>query len=195
MSTQTTSPLILPQGRYQTIVIDPPWPGPGEHRSGKAGGKVILPYQTMTGIQLASMRIQDIAAPGGQLWLWATARNLGDATLLLQLWGFSYAGLFVWQKPANLGPWIRHDCEFLLRGVLPGAEIKLPAPVQTHQWPEEEDGALPIKAHRWKRPKAHSEKPPEAYQMISEYSPGPRLDIFARQARPGFEPWGNQSPA
>jgi len=164
---------------YQTIVIDPPWPGPTEHRSAKGGGVTLIPYQCMTGIQLAAMNIGDIATDDAQLWMWATSRHLGDAQLLMQLWAFSYAGLFIWKKPPGLGPWIRHDSEFLLRGVRRGAKIDLPAPAQTHEWP---------------RPKRHSEKPPEAYVMIESKSPGPGIDIFARQPRPGFDAWGNQAP-
>lgn len=172
--------ITLPSSHYKTIVVDPPWPGPTEHRSQKGGTATVIPYHTMSGIQLASMDIRAIAAPGAHLWLWATSRSIGDATLLAQLWGFSYAGLFIWQKPGpNLGPWIRHDSEFLLHGVHPGAELVLPAPVQTHKWP---------------KPKRHSEKPAEAYEMIATQSPGPRIDLFARQNRPGFEPWGNQAP-
>jgi N6-adenosine-specific RNA methylase IME4 len=136
-----------------------------------------MPYQTMTGIQLAGINVRSIAADGAQLWLWSPSRQIGDATLLMQLWGFSYAGLFIWKKPPTLGPWIRHDTEFLLRGVRKDARIKLPAPPQTHQWP---------------RPKRHSEKPAQAYELIAEFSPGPRVDIFARQSRPGFEAWGNE---
>jgi len=167
--------------KYKTIVVDPPWPGPTEHRSGKGKPVTLVPYHTMTGIQLSSLNVASLADTGAQLWLWAPSRHIGDAFLLMQLWGFNYAGLFVWQKPGpNLGTWIRHDVEFLLRGVSRKAEIKLPAPVQTHHWP---------------RPKRHSEKPAEAYAMIASQSPGPRLDIFARQERQGFEPWGNQSPA
>jgi N6-adenosine-specific RNA methylase IME4 len=30
--------------------------------------------------------------------------------------------------------------------------------------------------------------------MIAELCDGPRIDIFARQARPGFEAWGNEAP-
>lgn len=164
---------------YKTLVIDPPWPGPGEHRSQKGGTVSIIPYGTMSGIQLAAMRIRDIATDDAQLWLWVTSRHLADGGLLLQQWGFRYAGLFIWKKPPNLGPWIRHDSEFLMRGTLPGAPIILPAPVQTHEWP---------------RPKRHSEKPAEAYRMIAQFGPGPRVDIFSRQARPGFDSWGNQAP-
>jgi N6-adenosine-specific RNA methylase IME4 len=169
--------LNLPTKKFKTIVIDPPWPGPGEHRSDKGGQKTLVPYNTMTGIQIAALNLDAVATDDAQLWLWATSRSLADANLLLGLWGFSYAGLFIWKKPPSLGPWVRHDSEFILRGVRRLAKIKLPAPQQTHEWP---------------RPKRHSEKPAEAYAMIASLCDGPRLDIFARQHRPGFEPWGNQ---
>ena len=180
MSATHPSPAVThdPQ-RYKTIVIDPPWPGPSEARSLKGGRNVVIPYQTMTGIQIAALRIPDLAAEGASLWMWVPSRQMADAGLLIELWGFRYAGLHIWQKPPGLGLWMRHDAEFLLRGVLPGAAVKLPAPVQTHHW---------------KRPRRHSEKPAEAYAMIAELCDGPRIDIFARQARPGFEAWGNEAP-
>ncbi len=172
------SGVCLPKRRFKTLVCDPPWPGPSEHRSNKAGARTIIPYQTMTGIQLSALNISAIAEDVSQLWLWSPSRQIGDAFLLMQLWAFSYAGLFIWHKPSpTLGPYIRHDCEFILRGVRKGCAIKLPAPVQSYKWP---------------RPRHHSEKPQEAYDLIAQFSDGPRLDMFARQARPGFEAWGNQ---
>jgi len=30
--------------------------------------------------------------------------------------------------------------------------------------------------------------------MSEHFSPAPRVDIFARQARPGFDAWGNDAP-
>jgi N6-adenosine-specific RNA methylase IME4 len=173
--------MILLAKHYKTIVIDPPWPGPGEARSMKGAGTkpTIIPYSTMTGVQCAALNLREIAADGATLWCWATSRSVGDAYLLLQLWGFRYGGLFIWQKPGpGLGAHIRHDSEFLLMGHTPGHKHTLPAPQQTHRWP---------------KPKRHSEKPAEAYAMIREKTEGPRIDIFSRQTRPGFEAWGNQS--
>jgi N6-adenosine-specific RNA methylase IME4 len=167
--------------KYKTIVIDPPWPGPGEARSMKGRQQTLIPYSTMTGIQCASLKVVDIADEGCKLWLWATSRSLGDAFLLMQLWGFRYGGLFIWQKPQpGLGCHVRHDSEFLLLGHQPGCSLPLPAPQQTHRWP---------------KPKRHSEKPAEAYEMIAKQSESPRIDIFARQHRQGFDQWGNQAPA
>jgi N6-adenosine-specific RNA methylase IME4 len=40
--------------------------------------------------------------------------------------------------------------------------------------------------------KEHSRKPDEQYQLIEECSPGPYLELFARQAIDGWASWGNQ---
>jgi N6-adenosine-specific RNA methylase IME4 len=175
----------VPQ-RYKTIVIDPPWPGPGAapRFSHSKKGRVpqsVIPYTTMTGVNIAALRIRDLAAPDSCLWIWATSRSIGDAMLLMELWGFTYRGLFIWMKPLGMGRHMRHQVEFLLWAGRPGARLVEPrkCPRQVHEWP---------------RPKRHSEKPAEAYAMIADLCDGPRIDIFARQARPGFEAWGNEAP-
>jgi len=38
----------------------------------------------------------------------------------------------------------------------------------------------------------HSQKPEESYQLIESRSVGPRLEMFARLARPGWDHWGNE---
>jgi len=164
-------------------VIDPPWPGPGETWTPK-GPKYknlvsIQPYSSLTGVQIATMRIPALAHTAGQLFLWAPTRQVGDAFLLLSTWGFKYRGLFVWLKPLGMGRHIRHQVEFLLWGGRPGAKLMVPkeVPVQVHQWP---------------KPRRHSEKPAEAYALIRRLTDPPRIDLFARQHRPGFHPWGNE---
>ena len=39
---------------------------------------------------------------------------------------------------------------------------------------------------------AHSVKPAGFYSGIAERFDGPRLDVFARQVRPGWDGWGNE---
>jgi N6-adenosine-specific RNA methylase IME4 len=39
----------------------------------------------------------------------------------------------------------------------------------------------------------HSRKPDEAYEIIERMYPTlPKIELFARQTRPGWEVWGNQ---
>ena len=43
------------------------------------------------------------------------------------------------------------------------------------------------------RKREHSRKPDELYDLIEAYSPGPRLELFARGSRPGWTTWGDQA--
>ena len=43
----------------------------------------------------------------------------------------------------------------------------------------------------WPRTK-HSKKPDAMYTLIEEASPGPYLELFARERRPGWAAWGNE---
>lgn len=173
--------------RFKTIVIDPPWPGPGSVPAfdSTATGPMklnLIPYATMTGIQCAALQIPDIADDDAQLFIWATSRSICDAFLLAQLWAFKYRALFVWRKKAlGMGRHIRHQAEFLLWTARRGAPLVDPkqCPHQIQEWP---------------KPRRHSEKPGEAYDLIRQLSCSPRIDIFARQDRPGFLAWGNELP-
>jgi N6-adenosine-specific RNA methylase IME4 len=40
----------------------------------------------------------------------------------------------------------------------------------------------------------HSAKPPRLHELAELMSPGPRLELFARQQRPGWTCWGEQCP-
>ena len=45
------------------------------------------------------------------------------------------------------------------------------------------------------RKREHSRKPDEFYGVIEACSPEPRLELFARGARPGWTAWGKQAEA
>ena len=38
----------------------------------------------------------------------------------------------------------------------------------------------------------HSKKPDIFYDIVRQVSPGPRLDMFARERKDGFDAWGNE---
>jgi N6-adenosine-specific RNA methylase IME4 len=43
--------------------------------------------------------------------------------------------------------------------------------------------------------RAHSQKPDEAYELIEKMYPDlPKIELFARYARPGWDVWGNEAP-
>ena len=43
------------------------------------------------------------------------------------------------------------------------------------------------------RKREHSRKPDEQYKLIEECSWGPRIELFSRGKRKGWEVWGNQA--
>jgi len=43
------------------------------------------------------------------------------------------------------------------------------------------------------RRREHSRKPEEFYEIVWQVSPKPRIDLFARQRREGFDAWGNET--
>ncbi len=38
----------------------------------------------------------------------------------------------------------------------------------------------------------HSQKPDEMYELIEAVAPTPRIELFARTRRPGWDAWGNE---
>lgn len=41
--------------------------------------------------------------------------------------------------------------------------------------------------------KVHSAKPPGFLELVEQITYGPRLELFAREARLGWDSWGNES--
>lgn len=181
--------------RYKTILADPPWP---EHGGGKSKRGADRHYPLMSVRKIAALPVGELADPAGcHLWLWATGNYLADAIDCGRAWGFRYVNFRPWVKAeessitspdglselpiwkpqrAGLGQYMRCDAEILLlfvRGKLPLPSYK---PRQT------------IYAPRGR----HSAKPLIAHEQIERMSPGPRIELFARQRREGWHAWGNE---
>lgn len=163
--------------RYRTILADPPYDLPAHRGGGNRGADVHYPLMSVADI--CALNVSNLVADDAHLWLWATNPALFVAQDVIEAWGFSYRGCLTWVKPRiGLGRYLRSASEQLLFAVRGHAPIKfrsqpswLFAPVQ-----------------------GHSVKPEEAYAVIERCSPGPRLELFARQQRPGWHTWGNELP-
>lgn len=126
------------------------------------------------------------------LLMWATDPLLHKAIELIELWGFTYKTVgFYWAKLnkncssteltkddffTGMGYWTRSNCEQCLLATL-GSPSRLAMDVRK----------LVISPRR-----EHSRKPDEVYERIEKLLPGPYLEMFARQAREGWDAWGNQ---
>lgn len=164
-------------GTYSTIVIDPPWPMEKIGRDVRPNQKA-MDYPTMELDAIADLPVSELASDEGcHLYLWTTHRFLPNAMELVEQWGFRYQCLMTWVKNVGITPfsWM-YDTEhviFARRGSLDltqlGLRLSFTAPVTKH-----------------------SEKPDVFYERVAQASPGPRLEMFARRPREGFEPWGNE---
>ena len=72
-------------------------------------------------------------------------------------------------------------CLFGTRG-LTGLERDVPSVILAPH-PKDERGRI-----------VHSAKPDHLYRIAERISPGPRIELFARRRRAGWEAWGNQAP-
>ena len=168
-------------GKYRTIVADPPWAykdGPWGKNS-LAPGRAFLPYGVMESAEIAALPVKEMAETDAHLYMWTTQRFVTDSFDIARAWGFKPVCLLVWCKPpmpALPGTW-KSTVEFVLfarRG-----SLKALSTIEK-QWFE------------WPRGK-HSAKPDAFLDLVEQVSPAPRLEMFARRARFGWDYWGNES--
>ena len=137
-------------------------------------------YPTLALDDICALPVADLATDDAVLFLWTTASHLQESWSVIQAWGFQYVSNIVWLKDKlGLGYWVRNQHEVLLicrRG-------DMPTPLPTNR-----PSSVIISPRR-----EHSRKPDEAYELIERMYPElPRIELFARQARSGWDAWGNE---
>lgn len=172
--------------RYRTIVADPPW----RYEAMPIGGDVPgsfgktrgLDYETMTIEEIAALPVDQLADEDAVLWLWTTNRWLPQSFAVVAAWGFEYRQTLVWGKnnPMPVGSVAPSASEFLLVGRRGRPDV---------------DRAFPSSVIVTPRPpgRRHSQKPECFLDYIEQTSPAPRLEMFARRARFGWDYWGDES--
>lgn len=185
--------------RYRTIVADPPWPypdgwgrlpgGQGVHSAVRRGERPQmkerkpLPYPSMALSDIAALPLRELAHPDGcHVYMWTTNRYLPDAFPIFKAWGARFGQLLVWAKtPMGLGPGgtFAQSSEYVLFGRIGTLRHLRRVDSTWFNWPRMD--------------RAHSRKPEAFLDMVEQISPGPRLEMFARRNRLGWDTWGNQS--
>ncbi|WP_327084584.1 MT-A70 family methyltransferase [Mycobacteroides abscessus] len=187
--TLKTSPMSLPTtpGGFRTLLADPPWRF-GNRTSGMSPESGLRPrYATMSLSEICDLPVQSIAAQDAHLYLWVPSAMLPEGLKVMSCWGFRYTTALTWVKTrldgepdgSGVGFYFRNSTESLLFGVR-GSLRTLPS---ARSMPNV------ITARR----REHSRKPVESYHLIEQSSPGPRLELFAREERAGWVVWGDES--
>ena len=178
------------QGKYRTIVADPPWrytvnhPGSRDKHVRAAEDH----YETLTQQQIADIPVRDFAEQNAHLYVWVTnpvlteQRSSGPNVFeIVRGWGFEPKTVLTWVKSesgSGLGWYFRGDTEhvvFAVRGTL--------------AIPADERISNVFRASRGQ----HSRKPDAFLDLVEQVSPGPYLEMFSRRARLGWQTWGDEA--
>lgn len=155
-------------------------------------------YDTMTLDEICAIPVQTVAADDCMLLMWVVDSMIPEALAVGAAWGFEFKTVgFYWAKqrrdgssrarpddletgrafPMGTGYWTRgnpEQCFLFTRG----KPKRLSAGVRK----------LIMSPRR-----EHSRKPDEFFDRTEKLVAGPYLELFARQARPGWTVWGNQT--
>jgi N6-adenosine-specific RNA methylase IME4 len=164
---------------YGVIYADPPWRYETYSENGM-DRSADNHYPTMSMFDMLTLDVP--AADDCVMFMWATVPMLPEALDLLDTWGFEYKSQICWVKDRmGTGYWTRNMHEILLIGT----KGSVPAPAMGMQPPS----VLTVPAGR------HSEKPALFADMISTlYPTTPKLEMFARIGRVGWDVMGNEAP-
>jgi len=172
--------------RFGTILIDPPWRF--TNRTGKVAPehRRLRRYGTMDFDEIAAMPVSVLAKEKSHLYLWTPNALLLEALQIMKGWGFAYKTNIVWYKirrdggpdGRGVGFYYRNVTELLLFGVKGRLRTLPPGRSQVN---------IIIT-----RKREHSRKPDEVYEIIEGCSPGPFIELFAREEKAGWTQWGDE---
>ncbi len=166
------NPMKLPEGKFEVIIIDPPWNYGTEYES--EGRRVANPYPEMTQEELKNIEIP--SSDDSIMFLWTTHRFIFDAKELLNHWNYVYRSMIVWDKvKIGMGDLFRMQCEFCLVGIK-GKPVL--------------DNDHNLRDIIYESRREHSRKPESFYTMVNKLCVGRKLDYFSREQRTGFETFG-----
>lgn len=164
--------------KYQTIVADPPWTYGNKRTGGSMNSAAEQKYSVMSQDEICAMPIREITAPDSHIFLWATSPLLPEAIDVMRAWGYTHKAVIVWEKTGRLGMGFnfRIQTEFCLYGRRGKAKAL--------RCQERNIIRAPVGKH--------SQKPEEFWNLINPLTPGPKLELFSRSTRPGWDCWGNE---
>ena len=152
-------------------------------------------YRTMSFAELAALPVKELAAPTGcHLFVWTSGPFLPQTLKLIELWGFRYSTrAFTWLK-------VRRGWD----GVSPLYESDFPVGLGLTTRSQTEIVLLARRGNCRRNAKnvrelilaprrEHSRKPNEFFRRVEQYCEGPFVDLFARERRPGWDAFGDET--
>lgn len=164
----------IPDGKYNLIVMDPPWPYGIEYNRKLGTGS---PYSELTIEQIKNLQLP--CFKDCVLWLWTTQRFIFEAKNIMDYWNFEYKHILVWDKiNPGQGKWLKSQVEFCLLGIKGNPK-----------WDLFNERNIIREVRR-----EHSRKPESFYAMAEKLTKTKnKIDMFSREKRDGWNNWGNET--
>lgn len=179
---------------FRVVVADPAWSFddalPGEGRGAEKH------YDVMGNAAIERLVLPPLA-DDCYLFLWRVSAMVEEAYRVTRAWGFVPKAEIVWRKTTRtgkrhfgMGRTVRMEHESCIIATRGRPKVVDRSTRSVFDAPEpEESSVLVAEASR-----VHSQKPAEFYALVERLCPGPYVELFARQTRPGWTTIGNQVP-
>ncbi len=175
--------VTLPDEKFDLIMADPPWRFKRRSQKGVTSKGADGQYKTMPLDAISRLPVADLAAPDCLLWLWATNPMLPQAIAVMAAWGFEFKTAGHWTKLTKHGK-VAFGTGYVLRCA------GEPFLIGTRGRPITSRSVRSIVMGRVRE---HSRKPDEAFEAAEQLMPeARRLELFSREARPGWWSWGDE---
>jgi N6-adenosine-specific RNA methylase IME4 len=172
-----------PLGQARVLYADPPWRF--KAFSEKNASKMPQAhYQCMTIEAIRALPVASLADPRGcWLLMWCTSPMLDQQIEVLKAWGFTYKTQGQWEKLSKNGKLMMGTGHIFRSCSEPYIVGSIGKPKQNvKNW---------VNVLRARR-REHSRKPDEMRENIERAWDGPYVELFGRQAWPGWCVLGNQ---
>jgi N6-adenosine-specific RNA methylase IME4 len=169
-------PIPQAAGRFDVIVIDPPWMHDKRAEDVTQRGQGDYPRMTLE--EIKALPVADRAEENCILWCWVTNQHMRQAFECLDAWGFVEKSILTWGKDHfGNGDWLRGQTEHCILAVKGSPIVTL-----TNQ-------STLLEGEK----REHSRKPETFYELVESLCPGTKLEMFAQTPREGWAAWGSDA--
>jgi N6-adenosine-specific RNA methylase IME4 len=172
------------------LVSDPPWPLK-DKCPGKGRGAAKF-YRMMSVEEIKAFALPPVH-PDAWLFLWRVASMPEEALAVVRAWGFTPKAELVWIKrdpggkcTPGMGHYVRNTHETCIIATR-GKAIPLRL---SRRIPSFFEAARPL-VPGTKKP-LHSAKPDKFFHLVERLVRGPRVELFARHRREGWDAYGDE---
>ena len=176
--------MTFPTGRYRVVVLDPPWP----IKKVPWGSRRGIPYDVMELEDIAALPVPDLLDDDAWVFCWTLSQFLPQTFGLLEGWGLRYRELMTWRKQtAALRPAFGPSYSGMKRN----SEFVAVASAGSPRWTSTKNLYAAFDGLR----RGHSRKPQVFDDLLRACTEGPRIELFARERKRGFDTWGDELEA